>query len=143
MVKIKKWNLTKWKKETWKEFSRYVRQRDRGICFTCSKVLPDYYDRHGNLLPGWKSGQAGHWITAANCGPELYFHEQNVHCQCHYCNINLSGNWLEYEKKMILTYGKEISEKLKQIKWTSKIKYKIPDYEIMHEKYKQLNKKEW
>lgn len=111
--------------------------RDTGVCFTCGKKLPDYYDRYGNLLPGWKSGQAGHFITAANCGPELYFHEQNVHCQCHHCNVNLSGNWLEYERRIIATYGQDTLEHLKSLKYTSKVRYKVHDYVDMIEKYQE------
>lgn len=132
----KKKSLTKLKKEYWKLFSIWIRRRDKGICFSCGKVLPDYYDRYGNLLPGWKSGQAGHFITAKNCGLALYFHEQNVHCQCHYCNINLSGNWLEYEKAIIKKYGQEVCDELKSLKWTGSVKYSVSDYEEMIEDIK-------
>lgn len=137
---MKKGDLKWWKKKYWKEFSIYIRRRDKGICFTCDKVLPDYYDRYGNLLKGWKSGQAGHFITAKSCGLALYFHEQNVHCQCYYCNINLSGNWVEYERKIIEVYGKKVCEELKWLKWNSKVKYTTSDYEDMFEKLKDKTK---
>lgn len=133
---MKTHTLPWWKKEYWKCFSIYIRRRDKGVCFTCDKTLPDYYDRHGNLLDGWKSGQAGHFITAASCGLALYFHEQNVHCQCYRCNVNLSGNWLEYERKIIEIYGKEKCEELKQLKWTGKVKYTWEDYSNMIEEIK-------
>ena len=132
-----KWDLKKAKKECWAIFSKYIRLRDRGICFTCGKKIPDYYNRQGKLIEGWKSGQAGHWITAANCGLNLYFHEKNVHCQCYHCNINLSGNWLEYEKRLAEIYGIETCEELKSLKWLSQIKYTVPDYVDMIEKYNQ------
>ena len=127
--------LSWWKKEYWELFSIYIRRRDRGVCFTCNKVIPDYYNRKGDLLPGWKAGEAGHFITAKSCGLALYFHEQNVHCQCHYCNINLSGNWLEYERNIIKVYGQEVCDELKQLKWTGNVKYSISDYQEMIEKY--------
>lgn len=133
-----KWSISKAKKELWHIFSVYIRMRDKGVCFTCGKVIPDYYDRFGNLKPGWKSAQAGHFITAKNCGLYLYFHEKNVHCQCYHCNINLSGNWLEYERKIIEKYGQKICDELKESKWTKSVKYSIGDYADMTEKYYKL-----
>lgn len=130
---MKRNTITYWKKKYWKLFSVYIRRRDKGVCFTCDKSLPDYYDRKGKLLPGWKSGQAGHFITAKSCGLALYFHEQNVHCQCHYCNINLSGNWVEYERKIIEVYGQEMCDELKELKWKGDVIYTVSDYEEMFE----------
>jgi len=130
-----KWTLNKCKKEFWKVFSSYIRQRDKGVCFTCNKKIPDYYDRHGNLIQGWKSGQAGHFITAKNCGLALYFHEQNVHCQCYHCNINLSGDWVNYERKIKEVYGENVCDELKRLKWEGEVKYSIQDYADKIEEY--------
>ena len=132
-----KWNLKKAKKEAWSVFSKYIRQRDRGVCFTCEKKIPDYYTRDGKLIEGWKAGQAGHWITAANCGLALYFHEKNVHCQCYQCNVNLSGNWLIYEKKIIQVYGQAVCDELKALKWSGDLKLSVSDYADMIEKYEE------
>lgn len=132
-----KWDLKKAKKEFWAIFSRYVRIRDKGVCFTCNKQIPDYYDKKGRLIKGWKAGQAGHWITAKSCGLALYFHEQNVHCQCYHCNINLSGNWLEYERQIIERYGKAVCEELKALKWSGTTKYCVADYVEMIERYSE------
>ena len=127
------WKLNKLKKELWRIFSVYVRMRDKGVCFTCGKKIPDYFDRYGNEKPGWKSAHAGHYITAKTCGLALYFHERNVHCQGYHCNVNLSGNWLEYRKKMIEVYGVEETERIEQLKWTGNVKYSKTDYiEIIH-----------
>ena len=130
-----KWKIGKAKKEFWRVFSVYIRMRDKGVCFTCGKTIPDYYNRYGDLKPGWKAGQAGHFVTAANCGLALYFHEQNVHCQCHHCNVNLSGNWLEYEKEMIARYGHEAVTEIKLLKWEGNVKYKVFDYVDKIEEY--------
>lgn len=130
-----KWKLGKAKKEFWHIFSLYIRMRDKGVCFSCGKKIPDYYDKNGNIHPGFKKGQAGHFITAANCGLHLYFHERNVHCQCYHCNINLSGNWLEYRKKMIETYGLEETERIEQLKWSGSAKYSVMDYVDKIEEY--------
>lgn len=130
--------LKQLKKDLWKVFSIYVRMRDGGVCFSCRKKIPNYYDRQGNLKPGWKAAQAGHWITAANCGIALYFHEKNVHCQCHRCNINLSGNWLEYEFWMIKTYGKGICEELKSMKWKGQVEFTHEEYKEKIKYYKNI-----
>jgi hypothetical protein len=87
------------------------------------------------LIAGWKAGQAGHWITAANCGLALYFHEKNVHCQCYNCNINLSGNWLVYEKRIIEVYGQKTCDELKAMKWISSVKYAVFQYVEMIEAF--------
>ena len=130
-----KWTLKKLKKEAWRIFSIYIRLRDKGICFTCGKILPDYYDRYGSLREGWKSGHAGHFITAGNCGLALYFHEKNVHCQCYHCNINLSGNWLAYERRIITVYGQETCDELKRLQGQSDVKYKNFEYVDLIKKY--------
>lgn len=95
-TKLKKWTLSKWRKELWKVFSEYVRKRDDGQCYTC------------NTKKHWKEMQAGHYRTGATCNLDLYFDERNVHTQCYRCNINLSGNWREYQSRMHREYGKEI-----------------------------------
>ncbi len=132
---MEKWNLSKLKKEFWRIFSIYVRMKGTGVCFSCGKIIPDYYDRYGNLLPGWKAAHAGHFITAKSCGLALYFHEQNVHSQCYHCNINLSGNWVEYERKIIEVYGQDVCDKLKELKWSGDVKYSKVDYMDKIEEY--------
>lgn len=93
--------ITKLRKDLWKLFSLFIRQRDGYKCFTCGKV------GKGAQIHG------GHFITGATCSAELYFDETNVHAQCYHDNINLSGNWVVYEKRMIEKYGKEHTDNLK------------------------------
>ncbi len=93
--------IPKLKKDLWKQFSLFIRERDNYTCFTCGKVATG-------------SGMhAGHFITGATCPASLYFDEANVHAQCYHCNINLSGNWVTYENKMIEKYGQKFVNKLK------------------------------
>lgn len=87
-------NKTKLHKKLWPLFSKYIRERDNYTCITCGK----------KTYPA----QAGHYRTGATCKKYLYYDERNVHCQCYHCNINLSGNWYEYQRRMWATYGKEI-----------------------------------
>lgn len=87
------------KKKLWKLVSEYVRRRDKGICFTCGRRKE------------WKWQQCGHYRTGATCKAYLFFDERNLNCQCFRCNINLSGNWREYQRRMHLKYGKGIDGK--------------------------------
>lgn len=89
------------KKKLWSIFSKWIRERDNYTCFTCGKKA------EGSGM------HAGHFITGATCTAKLYFDEMNVHAQCYHDNINLSGNWVVYEKNMIEKYGKEKVDELK------------------------------
>lgn len=98
---VKKVGTRSLRKKLWTLFSLFIRERDKYKCFTCDKIATG-------------SGMhAGHFITGATCSPELYFCEENVHAQCYNCNINLSGNWVKYETKMIEKYGDKFVKELK------------------------------
>lgn len=96
------WGISEWKKEAWKHFTKMIKARDKYKCFTCGK------EATGSGMHG------GHYITKATCPPKLYFDETNTHAQCYRCNINLSGNWVEYERRMIDKYGAEHVAELKR-----------------------------
>jgi len=98
---VKPLTITKLKKKLWKLFSKYIRERDRYTCVTCGR------EATGSGM------HAGHFITGATCTAKLYFDETNVHAQCYHCNINLSGNWVNYEAFMISEYGQEHVDNLK------------------------------
>ena len=120
-LKLKKWTLAKWKKEFWKYFALYVKERDKYTCFTCGKRV-----RGINC-------QAGHFDPAGACGLALYFHEDNVHCQCSWCNLTLQGNQYIYGEKL----GKKKVEELKRIKIESKdLQYSKQDYLYLIKVYK-------
>lgn len=106
-------SVSKLKKELWKLFSLFIRRRDNFICVTCGKYATG-------------SGMhAGHFITGATCSAELYFDETNVHAQCYHCNLNLSGNWVRYEKFMVEKYGQAHVDNLK-IRRTLEMGRKMP-----------------
>lgn len=84
------------KKDLWKIFSKYIRLRDKGICFIC-----------GRKCEG--SGyHASHFVPKSVGGIGLYFDEDNVHGCCYNCNINLGGNYYLYGEKL----GRELAESL-------------------------------
>ena len=92
------------KKLLWEWFSRYIRLRDQGLCFTCS-TIKDY-----------KEMDAGHFFDASLCPPELYFHEKNCNCQCDSCNRYKSGNKVIYAIRLESKYGLGVIQELEQIK---------------------------
>lgn len=109
------------KKDLWKVFSQYIRNRDKGICFTCGRVAEG-------------SGyHAGHFVPKSVGGLALYFHEDNVHGQCYNCNINLGGNQFIYGKKL----GKKADE-LYKLKLSTE-KWSIQDYKDKIDYYKRKN----
>lgn len=93
--------LTKQKEELWKWFSKYIRLRDKGICFTCGR----YAEGSGY--------HAGHFVPAAVGGLLLRYDERNVHGQCYHCNINLGGWGERYAQRMEEKYGKKVVAELR------------------------------
>lgn len=88
------------KRKLWKRFSLFIRNRDKGVCFTCNRQCEG------------KGYHAGHFIPKSVGGIALYFNEDNVHGQCYNCNINLGGNQWEYGKRL----GEEKVTKLMKLK---------------------------
>jgi hypothetical protein len=84
-------------KKAWKLFSAYIRQSEKGICFTCG------------VSKDWKDMNAGHYIHK-DC---LDFDPVNIHCQCVRCNKYLSGNLGVYAERLIMEYGEEAIAELR------------------------------
>lgn len=122
LSKTGKSSISKLKKKLWIVFSKWIKKRDKNICFTC-----------GRFAEG--SGMhSGHFITKSVGGIALYFHEDNVHAQCYNCNINLSGNIWEYGNRL----GKEKVAELYKIKQQTN-KWSLEDYQSKIEYYTKLN----
>lgn len=97
--------LSKLKKDLWEIFRHWIYIRDDHICFTCGK----------RTVEGTNC-QAGHFIKAAVCGIFLYFHEDNVHVQCAYCNGPLDGDQYHYGIKL----GKKKVKELEKLRLETK-----------------------
>lgn len=81
------------KKEAWRVFSKFIRDRDP-VCFTCPN----------------KTENAGHWRHGHTKAG--FFDVRNVHGQCVRCNLHLSGNGQVYSLKMAEIYGLKKTKRL-------------------------------
>jgi len=132
-VKVKQWKTTKkrmkedlktlqdWLKETQTIFNKYVRLRDSGLtCVSCDKPINGV--KH-----------ASHYLSSGGHSA-VRFHEDNVWVSCYKCNVMLSGNQIEYRKRLIKKIGVERVEWLEENgnqvkKWTiEELKELIKEY---------------
>jgi hypothetical protein len=121
------------KKKLWNECKRIVRlryQKHNGgwDCFTCGAHLD---------IPA--KAQTGHFIPSSVCSTEMRYDLGNLRVQCYRCNINLSGNWIEYEKRLNKEMGEGYTEKLKARNESTKNgSYRADWYEMYIKNYKQI-----
>lgn len=95
---MKKKTLTYYKKKLDAVFSKYIRWRDNGQCFTCPKKDDP------------KKMQNGHF------NPRQYlktrYDERNNNCQCYACNMLYGGQPATYAINLEKKYGKGIVAEL-------------------------------
>lgn len=101
-------------RKAWKIFSLWIRKRDNFTCFTCGK-------KDGIM-------NAGHFYHNY-----LDFDEQNINCQCSYCNKWLSGNLAIYAERLIEKYGIRVFKNLSQRRF--KVLYTTDDLIKIIKKY--------
>jgi hypothetical protein len=126
--------ITKLKAKLWEECKRIVRmryQRPDGTyrCYTCDALLEK------------KQCQTGHFIPSSVCSTEMRYDLGNLRIQCYRCNINLSGNWIEYEKRLNKEMGEDYTLSLKHRNETTKGQmYREEWYEMYIQNYKDIVK---
>ena len=82
-------------------FNRFIRERDKHEnCISCGKQINGV--RH-----------ASHYLSAGGHS-NVRFHEDNVWVSCYKCNVMLSGNQVEYRKRLIDKIGIERVEWLEE-----------------------------
>lgn len=85
---------TQWLDVAQKVFNTYIRMRDKGKnCCAC-----------GNPINGVV--HASHYLSQGNHSL-VRFHEDNVWSGCYKCNVQLSGNLIEYRKRLLLNIGSD------------------------------------
>lgn len=96
-------------KSTWKSFSKAIRIKSRGICFTCQRKF------------AVEDLDAGHFVHGGNNKFAFWldFDERNINAQCSQCNRYLHGNLNVYAERLIQKYGAEIIAELNALKWKS------------------------
>jgi len=97
-IKIKKdalKPLSYYVKKAEKVCNEYIRLRDANSpCISCNAVNAKKWD-------------AGHYISVG-ANRSLRFNELNIHKQCSFnCNVNLSGNLINYRKGLLKKIGEE------------------------------------
>ncbi len=95
---------SEWRVEAQTAFNAYVRYRDRELpCISC-----DATGDHDGLGGYW---DAGHY-RSRGAARHLSFNLWNCVKQCSRCNRYLSGNVVEYRKRLIMRIGSERVDKL-------------------------------
>lgn len=115
------------KEKAWATISRYVRQRDKGVCITCGRKKD------------WKEQDCGHFLrnTERNAqlgGNALWFDERNLACQCFYCNRMQSGQGAIYAVRIQERYGDDIPKLLLKL-WQTPKKWSKEEIIQITEKY--------
>lgn len=90
----------KLKKELDTIFSRYIRWRDKGQCYTCPKKDDP------------KRMQNGHFVPRQYLS--VRYDEVNCHCQCYACNMLYNGQPSRYAQRLREDYGDDIVDVLER-----------------------------
>lgn len=123
--KIQKASISKLKKKLDAEFSKFIRYRDGGQCYTCTnKNHP-------------KKMQNGHFVPRQYLA--VRYDERNCHCQCYACNMLYGGQPSVYAIRLKRDFGDGIIEELESLRCKT-TKLTPMWYEEQIEKYKELNK---
>lgn len=120
--------LAKAKDALWELCKQITRATYGNVCYTC------YQDGlHGS---NWHTG---HFITDSVCSTELSYDLKNLRPQCYHCNINLSGNWVEFERRLIDDHGQAYIDELKlRNRETKGLHYGILWYQAKIAEYENL-----
>ena len=95
---------SEWRVEAQTAFNAYVRYRDKDLpCISCDAI-----GEHDGLGGYW---DAGHY-RSRGAAKHLSFNLWNCAKQCSRCNRYLSGNVVEYRKRLIMRIGSERVDKL-------------------------------
>ena len=95
---MKKKTLSSQKKKLDAVFSKFIRYRDQGQCFTCPKK--DHP----------KKMQNGHFVPRQYLSER--YDERNCNCQCYACNMLYGGQPSKYAVELEKKYGRGIVEEL-------------------------------
>lgn len=112
---------SKLKRELDRVFSIFIRQRDKGVCYTCG------------LKKQWKEMQNGHFVPRQHLSTR--YSEINCHCQCYACNMLYNGQPSAYAERLKKDYGDKV---IQDLEWQRRQTVKNYPYEEEIEYYKGL-----
>lgn len=104
--------ISKLKKELDVWFSRYIRYRDGGQCYTCPKKDDP------------KRMQNGHFVPRQHLA--VRYDERNNNCQCYACNMLFNGQPSRYALNLIRDHGPNIIEELEGLR--KQVTKRTPDW---------------
>ena len=117
-------SLSDWLKIAQKHFNHYIRLRDKGNnCISCGKQFFKDEIVH-----------ASHYKPAGTCY-NVRFNEDNVWISCVKCNTHLSGNGIEYRKRLVEKIGIERVEEVENLSTITR-KFSISEVKEIIEIYK-------
>lgn len=114
-----------WLKDLQVVFNEFIRERDKRLpCISCGTTNAKIkYD-------------AGHFFSVG-AYPNVRFDEDNVHKQCsNNCNMNKSGNILEYRPRLIQKIGPVRFAQLETRARNSVLKLSVPEIKMKIEYYR-------
>lgn len=116
--------LQDWIKIAQQIVNKYIRERDKNElnCISCGKLIKGV--RH-----------ASHYLSAGN-HYSVRFNTDNIWVSCYKCNVMLSGNQIEYRKRLIDKIGIERVEYLESIA-NETVKYSIEDLQNIIKEFKK------
>lgn len=117
---MKKKTTTKLKRELDAVFSKYIRQRDNGQCYTCPKKDDPKYM------------QCGHFVPRQYLA--VRYSEINCHCQCYACNMLYNGQPSRFAMNLVRDFGYNAVDELEKARQTTT---KYFPYEAKIEEYKK------
>jgi hypothetical protein len=121
--------LAKLKEKLWQLCRKVVFTKYGTRCFTCGRGPLE-----GSNL------QLGHFIASSLSSVEMRYEvEGNLKPQCYMCNINHSGNTLQFRRNLIRDHGIEYVEELEaRNERTKGLMYREEWYEAKIAEYKKL-----
>ncbi|MEQ6281203.1 recombination protein NinG [Kluyvera huaxiensis] len=117
--------LKHWEDLTQRVVNDYIRERDADLpCISCNTFDTVQWE-------------AGHYRSRGKAS-HLRYNEDNIHKQCHHCNVALSANQQQYRIYLIVKIGAERVEALENN--NAPHRYTIEELEAIRKRYSALRR---
>lgn len=118
--------LKHWEDLTQRVVNDYIRERDADLpCISCGTFDTVQWE-------------AGHYRSRGKAS-HLRYNEDNIHKQCHHCNVALSANQQQYRIYLIVKIGVERVEALENN--NAPHRYTVEELEAIRKHYSALRRK--